>query len=76
MLRFLLVIAALLFAVGRFTLVSHTPLSASGTYAAFAHLFVGGLIGAGFASGQQRASFWGVAGALTVVEVVAFFVTR
>lgn len=72
----LLLAVAVVFAVGRFTLVMHQPPSVSGTYTAFAHLFVGGLIGAGIACRGQRPFLWGVASLLSAVELIAFFVTR
>lgn len=63
-------LVALAFAGARFFIPTHAP-SPAGSYEAFAHLFVGGLIGAALAS-KKWGYFW-IAAALTGVEVVAFF---
>jgi hypothetical protein len=47
MTRLLIVAVALVFAVARFFMPSHA-LSPAGSYEAFAHLFIGGLLGACF----------------------------
>lgn len=60
---------ALVFAVVRFFMPTH-PLSPSGSYEAFAHLFVGGLFGAWLASRQTYYLLLGLA--LSAVELVAF----
>ena len=67
-----LVIASLAFAVGRFLIETH-PLSLSGTYRAFAHLFVGGLIGAWLASRDRKLLYMVVC--LSVLELSAFFLS-
>jgi hypothetical protein len=63
----------LLFAVTRFLIPTH-PLSTHGTYEAFAHLFVGGLIGAWMAS--RRKVYLGLAVVMAVVELVAFLTLK
>ncbi len=65
----LLSLLAIAFAVVRFFITSR-ELSWAGTYQAFAHLFVGWLFGAGYASHELRYLY--IAGALTLVEIVAF----
>jgi hypothetical protein len=69
----LLIFVALVFAVARFFMPTH-PLSPHGSYEAFAHLFVGGLIGAWLVS---RKPLYGLlAIALTLLELVAFFTLK
>jgi len=70
----LLAVLAAAFALGRFTLVTHVTPSVGGSYQAFAHLFVGGLVGAYLAS-RKRDYLW-LALALSAVELFAFLVTR
>ena len=69
--KYAAVVLAVAFAVGRFTLVGEShSLSVSRSYEAFAHLYVGALIGAAITARQW---FWAsVALGLTAVEVVAF----
>jgi hypothetical protein len=60
--------------VGRLTLVSHVEPSVGGTYTAFAHLIVGGMIGAWLVTRKQ---LYGLPALfLSAVELLAFFVTR
>ena len=61
---------ALIFSVLRFFMPTHA-LSLPGTYEAFAHLFLGGLIGAWAVSKDKFYLFLVIA--LSVVELVAFF---
>jgi hypothetical protein len=72
-LTLLLAAAALAFAVGRFFMEHRSP-SLPGTYQAFAHLFVGGLLGAYFADRQGRRDCLYLALALSGVELLAFLV--
>jgi hypothetical protein len=58
------------FALVRFTIPSHAP-SPAGSYEAFAHIYVGGLLGAWLAT-RERAYLAFVL-ALTAIETVAFF---
>ena len=69
---YLLVFAACI-GVARFFLPAHSP-TVAGSYQAFAHLFVGGLFGAYFASRKKFLLY--IALALTVLEVVAAVITR
>ncbi len=69
----ILVVATVILAMLRFQMPSH-ELSWPGTYEAFAHLFVGGLIGAYLAT--RDITFMVLVGILTLVEVVAFFTLR
>ncbi len=62
-----------LFSVGRFFIPSH-GLSLTGTYEAFAHLFIGGLIGAWIGT-RQTWLVWVIAG-LSAVELLAFLFKR
>ena len=68
-----LLAVASVFAGVRFTIPTR-PLSLAGTYQAFAHLFVGGLIGAYTASGEWPLLLLLIG--LTGVEVVAFVMGR
>ena len=61
---------AIIFAVLRFFIPSH-PLSPSGSYEAFAHLFLGGLIGA-FCVSKYKPYLWTILG-LSAIEIIAFF---
>lgn len=70
MVNVVLLIVALLFGVFRFSMPSH-QLSLPGTYEAFAHLFLGGLIGAWLVSKEKF--YLLVVLALSAVELVAFF---
>lgn len=70
---FLLVFLAVCIAVARFFIPAH-PLSPHGSYEAFAHLFVGGLIGAWLVS-RRWLYLWLVI-VLSAVELVAFFWLR
>lgn len=74
----LLALVGIAFTVGRFTLVSHHRPSVGGSFEAFAHLAVGGAIGAACATPDRaaRRAFGLTAAALTAVEIVAFIVTR
>ena len=65
----LLASLAVVFGVARF-FVPGEPLSLPGAYKDFAHLFVGGLIGAAIVSGRR--DFWLIAGGLIAVELLAF----
>ncbi len=68
-----LLLVAIGFGVARFYMPTHA-LSPHGSYEAFAHLFVGGLIGAWLATKDK---FYGwLALALSVLELVAFTVGR
>lgn len=58
------------FGVARFLIPTHA-LSPVGSYEAFAHLFVGGLLGAWLATRERP--YLVIALALTAVEVLAFF---
>ena len=71
--KILVVAIALGFAVLRFLLPAH-GLRSEDLFKDAAHLFLGGLVGAGI--GARR--WWpvAVAGALTVVELAAFFAKR
>lgn len=72
MVNWLLVLVAVAFGVGRFSIsIPPHPLSLPGTYEAFAHLFIGGLIGAWLASKNRFYLFLFLI--LTIVELVAFF---
>jgi hypothetical protein len=64
---------SLSFATGRFFVPTH-ELSKAGTYEAFAHLFVGGLVGAWLAT-REMCYLW-LALALSAVELTAFLMTR
>lgn len=66
-------IIAIIMAGARFTIPVH-PITPHGSYEAFAHLFVGGLIGAWLASWKHFYLF--VALALSAVELVAFFTLK
>lgn len=66
---------SLIFTVGRF-FVPHQSPSLPGTYQAFAHLFVGGLLGAYFADRQERHDCLYIALSLSGVELLAFLVSR
>lgn len=70
MVNIVLLMIALVFGVLRFSIPSH-QLSLPGTYEAFAHLFLGGLIGAWLVSKEKV--YLLVVLALTAVELVAFF---
>jgi hypothetical protein len=70
MVNLVLLVVAVTFGVFRFTMPSH-PLSLPGTYEAFAHLFLGGLIGAWLISKDRF--YLLLILALSVVETVAFF---
>jgi hypothetical protein len=71
MLYGILSVVAALLAAGRVT--GHK----GEAFQAAAHLFVGGLVAAGTCrTGTPRRWFWGLAAALSVVEVVAFIVMR
>lgn len=70
MVNYILILIAVLFGVARFFMPSHA-LSAAGTYEAFAHLFLGGLIGAWLVSRNWVYLFLILT--LTAVETVAFF---
>lgn len=77
-----LVLGAIAFGIVRFVLPAH-PVSFSGSYQAFAHVFVGFLIGGWWAlrdewnAWDSRAKFYlGLAAVLCFVEVVAAIATR
>lgn len=75
---FVLIVVVIAFSVARFFMPTH-PLSPSGSYQAFAHLFVGGLIGIWIHSKDKFGEdvWYGLlALALTVVELIAFFSLR
>ncbi len=57
----------------RFIIPSHS-LSLEGTYQAFAHLFVGGLVGAWLTT--KKEFYLILFTALIFIEIVAFFVAR
>ena len=61
---------ALAFCVGRFFVPGH-GLSLPGTYEAFAHLFVGGLIGGWVVCRKSWLLY--VVGVMSLVELLAFF---
>ena len=63
-------LVALAMGVLRFFIPSH-ELSPSGSYEAFAHLFVGGLIGVWLAT--RKCKYLKIAIFLTLIELVAFF---
>lgn len=65
-------LVALAMAVLRFFIPTR-DLSPSGSYEAFAHLFVGGLLGAWLAT--KKCKYLKVAVFLTVIELIAFFTT-
>ncbi len=66
----LLIVVAIVFAVVRFFIPTH-PVSPHGSYEAFAHLFVGGLIGAALTT--KKWFYIGLVVVLSIVELVAFF---
>lgn len=69
--KFWVVIAfALVIAILRFAIPSH-ELSWAGAYEAFAHLFVGGLIGAWLVS--RKRLFLILVLAMSAIELIAFF---
>ncbi len=70
MVNFILILIAIAFAAFRFSMPSHS-LSLSGTYEAFAHLFIGGLFGAWLVS-KDKFYLLLLLG-LTIIEVIAFF---
>lgn len=70
MTNLVLILLAALFSVIRFSIPVHQP-SLPGSYEAFAHLFVGGLIGA-WAVSRKWIYMWIVL-ALSAVELFAFF---
>lgn len=70
MVNIVLLIVALAFGILRFSMPSH-QLSLPGTYEAFAHLFLGALIGAWLVSKNKFYLFLILA--LSAVETVAFF---
>ncbi len=70
MANYMLIVIAVIFGVARFFMPSHA-LSAAGSYEAFAHLFLGGLIGAWVVSKERFYLFLILA--LSLVETVAFF---
>ncbi len=70
---FWLVLVCVVFSVLRFFMPTHS-LSLPGTYQAFAHLFIGGLIGAWLVSKEKSYLFMLLA--LSAVELVAFFTLR
>ena len=69
----LVVAAAVATAAARFFVPSH-PLSGAGSYEAIAHLFVGGLLGAGI--DKDRRWCWWAAAALSAVELAAFALSQ
>lgn len=66
----LLVVATVAFGVGRAFVTGGHPLSLPGSYQAFAHLFVGGLIGAWIVCRDRL--LLGMAAGLIAVELLAF----
>lgn len=70
MVNYMLIIIALLFGIARFFIPTH-PVSAFGSYEAFAHLFLGGLIGAWLVT--RKWSYLFIILALTAVETFVFF---
>ena len=70
---FMVALFAITFGLIRFAIPSH-PVSASGTYEALAHLFVGGLIGAFMVSKDWW--YLAVAVALSAVELAAFITLK
>jgi hypothetical protein len=71
--RSLIVLIAIAVGIGRPFLSSH-PLSLEGSYEAFAHLFVGGLIGAWLFKRQRL--YLGLVIALSVVELASALLKR
>lgn len=69
---YFLVFATIVFGILRFVLPASGEINQADIYKDCAHLFVGGLFGAYFAS--KRLPYLLLALALTVLEVVAFFV--
>jgi hypothetical protein len=70
MVNYMLIAIALLFGIARFFIPVH-PVSAFGSYEAFAHLFIGGLIGAWLVS--RKWVYLSLVLALTAVETFVFF---
>jgi len=69
----MVLITAAAFGAVRPLMPSH-PLSANGSYEAFAHLFVGGLFGV--AIGQRRWFYAVIAIALSLVELICFLANK
>ena len=69
----LLVLICIMFSVARFFIPTH-PLSPHGSYEAFAHLFVGGLIGAWLATKEKLYLILTVL--LSAVELTAFLTLK
>ncbi len=70
---YVLILLVLGFSAARFFMPSH-PVSPHGTYEAFAHLLVGGLIGAWLVTMQKLYGF--LALVFSLVEVAAFFALK
>lgn len=68
-----LVFLCVVFGLARFFVPTTHDFSFTNVYKAFAHLLFGGLVGAALVS--KDALYWFLAGALLVVELVAFFPT-
>ena len=75
MLHALVVLLAIILGVGRFLITPRLNLpTAEGVYEAFAHLFIGALIGA--AAVRRSRLYVTVVVGLTLIELVAFLVQR
>ena len=74
-----LLIVTLGLAIQRFRIVPRLNLpTAEGSYEAISHLFVGGLIGAAFATGVKTSRwwYWSLAIGVSLVELVCFIVQK
>ena len=74
-----LLIVTLGLAIQRFRIVPRLNLpTAEGSYEAIAHLFVGGLIGAAFATSVKASRwwYWSLAIGISLVELVCFIVQK
>lgn len=70
-----IVFGTILFALGRFTIPGHALTGWPGLYEAFAHIWIGVLIGAIFWTGHKKSAAIQLI-AITNLEIVMFFVNR
>lgn len=70
----ILAAVAIVFGVLRFVLPVEGKINKADIYKDLAHLFVGGVFGAGLGTGE--AGYFWIAGVLSVLEVVAFNVRK